>query len=312
MRVWLEFAACAALILWSGSNLSRYGDILAEKTGLGRTWIGVVLLASITSLAELVTGITSVRLDLPDLAVGDVLGSCMFNLVILAIVDFGRRSEPISTRAHQGHVLTACFGILLLGSPSLLFVALYLLGMRLIFTHERRRIAEFVGDMAQELEYQHVSVRRAVTLFVLNAALIVVAAVYLPHVAERIAVLTGLGQTFVGTTFVALSTSLPEVVVSLAALRIGAVDMVYGNVLGSNLFNIAILAVDDLFYLKGPLLQAVTPSHLFPALVAISMSAIAVAGLTYRAARKPFLIAWDSLALVGMYLVGTAILFAAK
>ena len=87
MLVWIQFAACAAVICYAGAKLSYYGDIIAEKTGLGRTWIGVVLMASVTSLPELITGVSSVALaDVPDIAAGDVLGSCMFNILIIALL----------------------------------------------------------------------------------------------------------------------------------------------------------------------------------------------------------------------------------
>src|SRR3989337_268144 len=95
-------------------------DIIAEKTGLGRTWIGVVLMASVTSLPELATGISSVTYaGVPDIAVGDVLGSCVFNMLILAILDAVYGPMPISAKAHQGHILSAGFGILLLSVVAL-------------------------------------------------------------------------------------------------------------------------------------------------------------------------------------------------
>ena len=74
MLIWLQFIACTALIVFCGSRLSQYGDVIAEKSGMGRTWIGVVLMASVTSLPELITGISSVALfHVPDIAAGDVL-----------------------------------------------------------------------------------------------------------------------------------------------------------------------------------------------------------------------------------------------
>lgn len=97
MIVWLQFALCAGVIFFAGARLSYYGDVLAEKTGLGRTWIGVVLLASVTSLPELITEISSVALvGVPDIAAGDVLGSCMFNIVIIALLDLMGGVSPIS------------------------------------------------------------------------------------------------------------------------------------------------------------------------------------------------------------------------
>lgn len=124
MVIWLQFAGCTALIIFSGSRLSMYGDVIAEKTGMGQTWIGVVLMASVTSLPELITGISSVRIyNLPNIAAGDVLGSCMFNLLILAALDVGRRQAPISSIAHQGQVLTAAFGIVFLGLTGISILA---------------------------------------------------------------------------------------------------------------------------------------------------------------------------------------------
>src|SRR3970040_2840657 len=97
MLLWLGFIACTSVIVYSGTRLSKYGDIIAEKTGLGRTWIGVVLMASVTSLPELVTGISSVTFaDVPDIAVGDVLGSCVFNMFILAFLYAFYKPIPIS------------------------------------------------------------------------------------------------------------------------------------------------------------------------------------------------------------------------
>ena len=102
MFLWLGFLICTAVIVYSGIRLSKYGDIIAEKTGLGRMWIGVVLMASVTSLPELVTGISSVTYaGVPNIAIGDVLGSCVFNMLILAFLDAIYKPMPISAKAHH-------------------------------------------------------------------------------------------------------------------------------------------------------------------------------------------------------------------
>ena len=80
MQLWLELFICLVIIAYAGYYLSRYGDIIAEKTGMSASWVGLVLLATATSLPELVTGITSVTAaDAPDIAVGNALGSTVFN-----------------------------------------------------------------------------------------------------------------------------------------------------------------------------------------------------------------------------------------
>jgi cation:H+ antiporter len=323
----LQLAVCALLILVSGIRLSRYGDVLAEKTGLGGTWIGVLVMAGVTSLPELVTGASAVALfDVADIAAGDAIGSCMFNLLILAFLD-ARHPVPLSTRIHQGHVLSAAFGVLLLGiaagallagpnAPalgwvavhSLVFIGVYALAMRLIFYFERARIAEVVETAQEAARYDEITLRGAVVRYTAWALVLVAAAAYLPGAAERLSVLTGLEQSFVGSLLVAGSTSLPEVVVSIAAVRMGAVDMAAANLFGSNLFNVAVLGIDDLVYARGVLLADVSRAHLVTLVAAMTMTAIAIIGLTYRARRKRYRFSWDALAIVAVYVVSVLLL----
>ncbi|MDP2277172.1 MAG: sodium:calcium antiporter [Nitrospirota bacterium] len=329
MFLWFGFFICTSLIVYSGTKLAKYGDIIAEKTGLGRTWIGVVLMASVTSLPELVTGISSVTYaDVPDIAAGDVLGSCVFNMLILAFLDAIYKPMPISTKAHHGHVLSAGFGIVLLGAVaaslffgdrilplgwigpySLLFIFLYFVAMRLIYSYEKKQITNFVKEMAVELKYNEISTKSAVINYTANALVVILAAIFLPKIGEGIAEMTGLGQTFVGNIFIALSTSLPEVVVCFAAVRINAIDLAIGNLFGSNIFNIAILAIDDIFFIKGPILSFVSGNHMISALSAIVMTAIAIIGLTYRAEKKTLLLAWDSIGILLVYIANIMLLY---
>jgi len=323
---------CGLAILFAGYRLSKYGDIIAEKTGLGRTWIGLVLMATVTSLPELVTGISSVTIaGVPNIALGDVLGSCAFNILILSVLDASVRKVPISTRAHQGNVLSAGFGILLLsivaagiyfqgvrslggvvgwiGLYTFIIIIIYLVAMRAVFVYEKRHVAAMIKEHAVELRYKEVPLKVAVVNYAANAAVVVAAAVLLPHIGAGIAEQTGLGKTFVGNALIALTTSLPEVVVSLSAVRIGAVDLAIGNLFGSNIFNILILAIDDILFFKGPILQHADPAHIVPTLSAVAMTAIAIIGLTYRASKKTLFIAWDSAAIVLVFAANLTALF---
>lgn len=329
MFLWIGFIACTSLIVYSGIRLSKYGDIIAEKTGLGRTWIGIVLMASVTSLPELVTGISSVTYaGVPDIAVGDVLGSCVFNMLILAFLDAIYKPMPISAKAHHGHILSAGFGILLLsiigiglfsgnriaplgwiGPYSLIVPVIYFVAMRLLFVYERKRIAEFVKERVEELRYEKISTKTAVVNYGINAMVVIIAAIFLPKIGEGIAETTGLGQTFVGNIFIALSTSLPEVVVSISAVKMGAIDLAVGTLFGSNIFNIFILAVDDMLFVKGPILSFVNTSHIISALSAIAMTAIAIIGLTYRTEKKTLLLAWDSIGILLVYIANIILLY---
>ena len=114
--VWVQFVVCLAIILFAGTRLARYGDAIAEKTGLGRIWIGLVLLSLVTTMPELVTSVSSAALvGIADLALGTVLGSCIFNLAIIAVLDIFLRSSPVLNQASRRHIIPAGIGILLIG-----------------------------------------------------------------------------------------------------------------------------------------------------------------------------------------------------
>jgi cation:H+ antiporter len=326
--IWIQFLATALVIVFAGMRLARYGDVLGEKSGLGRSWIGVVLLAATTSLPELFTGFGATALaNLPDIAVGDVLGSCMFNLLILSFMD-AMQPEPLSTRAHQGHALSIGFGLVLIGiagfgllgsaqipaigwmglyTPALIVV--YFVSMRVIFTHEQHRRIREIQEVADELRYADIPLRMAVLHYTVAALLVVGAALWLPRLGAQLARQTGLGEAFVGSLFVAVTTSLPEIVVSLAAVRIGAIDLGIGNVLGSNLFNLLILGLDDVFYREGPLLTAADATHGIAVLAVVTMNALFLIGLTYRVMTKRFAVTWDTGAMAAVYVTAIGLAY---
>lgn len=326
--IWLSLLACLAVIGVAGVRLSRYGDIIAEKSGLSRGWVGLILLATVTSLPELVTGLSAVTVaNVPDIAVGDIMGSCVFNLLIIVLLDFLYRKESIYTRARQGNVLAAGYGIALIGFagfnlllyrdgtfPSIghvglytpVILLLYILAMRSLYRYEQAQVSEYVDDRVDL--YPDTSLKQAVQGYVIAA--VAVAGIWLPFIAKDLAAVMAWEQSFVGTLFVAAITSAPEVVVTQAALRMGAVDLAIGNLFGSNLFNIAILAIDDLAYLPGPLFADVSISHAASAFSAMMMSGLAVVGLILRPPSRVFrTVSWISLLLLVVYLLNTLFLY---
>jgi cation:H+ antiporter len=330
MLLWLELLVCLSTIAYAGYFLSRYGDIIAEKSGISASWIGLILLSTATSLPELVTGISAVTLaTAPDIAVGDVLGSTVFNLVILVMLDALYRHETLYSRAAQGHILSASLGALLIAfagfsllldhagmSPAFWHVGLYspfillvyLVAMRAVHSYERRTVSEFVE--ASTGRYPDVTLRSAVKGYALAAIAVVLAGSWLPFVARDISGMMGWGQTIVGTLLVAAVTSAPEAAVTLSALRIGALDMAIANLLGSNLFDIVVLAVDDVFYTNGPLLAHVDASHALTAFTAVMMSSLVAVGLAFRPQQRAMLgLTWVSLGLFMLYVLNSWILF---
>ena len=190
--IWVEFFICAVLIIGVSTLLSRYGDVLAEKTGLGRAWVGAILLASVTSLPEMVSGISAVAwLNVPNLAIGAILGSCLFNLALIAIMDVVYQPGSILAKAQEGHILSGGLGVLLLGIvaagaflgaglnglgplglsfASLAIASLYFVGARLIAQFEGRRYAEVLEKGAEARHYDQIRSAPCVRILCLSLA----------------------------------------------------------------------------------------------------------------------------------------------
>jgi cation:H+ antiporter len=322
----LTFALTGAVIVVAGSRLTVYSDAVAERTGIGGLWVGSVLLAGATSLPELATDVFAVRMGAPDLAVGDLFGSSMANMLILALVDLVLPRQQLLRRVTLDHALAACLAIALTGlatvfvvlrhrpaiggfaiGPSLLLL-FYALGTRAVYRHARRARAESAPEATPARRPGAAgatpTLRRAVVGYLVSAAVILVAAPAFARSAERIAVDTGLGTTFVGAWLVGFATSVPELVTSLTAVRMGAFDMAVGNLFGSNGFNMAIFFALDVAHRGGPLFAAVSEAHVITGVFAMVLTSIGLAALVYRAERRFAMIEPDSLAIVLGYVFG--------
>jgi cation:H+ antiporter len=316
------FAACAAVIIFSGTKLSFYGDKIADLTGMGKAWVGLILMASVTSLPELITGISAVAIvKSPNLAAGDIFGSCIFNLLILSFLD-SRIKQPLFSMVKPSHIVAAIFGIILLAVagmaiflaeeiPSVLWIsgfsfilfAVYLLSIYGIFKYEHADLIEFPPLVVPQSSTHAADLKKVVGGYALHAFIVIVAAIFLPYFGDHIAEHTGLGNAFFGTLFMAAATSLPELVVSLAALRMGSLDMAVGNLLGSNVFNMFILGIDDVFYREGSLFNAISSSHLLSVFVTIIMTAVVGLGLLFRPKKKQlWLLSIDTFIIALLYL----------
>jgi cation:H+ antiporter len=320
------FLTCAILIFFAGKKLSYYGDLIAEMTGLGKAWIGLILMASVTSLPELMVGISSSAIVKDaNLAAGDVLWSCLFNLGILAVMDaLLPRDKPLLASASHTHVLAAALWLILLavvgigiylpvefnvgwiGVISLLFMIIYFASMRLIYRYTQRELS---WEIQEEIKEHKFTLKQVIIRYAGFASIIIGAALFLPYFAEDIALMTWLGSSFVGTIFVAMSTSLPEIAVSLAAIRMGSIDMSVGNLLGSNIFNVFILFIDDIFYTQWHFLSDVSDVNIITVFGSVIMSAIVIIWLAYKSKWKSFILAWDAWAIILVYIATVSLLY---
>ncbi len=335
---WLTFVASAAVVVAAGSQLARYGDRIAKETGIGGLWIGVVLIASATSLPEIVTDVTAAWIEEPDLAVGDLFGSSMANMMVLAIIDLLYRQHRVWQSVSMGHTLVAGLAIALtsvaaafinadlgwsighVGVDTIGLALLYLLGARVVFRHQfleaRLRIAERAaqraggGDDPEEATLRLPS-RGSLLAFAVAAAFILVAAPFLASSAADISEITGLQKSFVGVTFLAITTSLPELATAIAAVRLGSYDLAVGNLFGSNAFNMLVFLFADIAYRPGPITSSVADAQVLAALMAVLLTATGMMGIIYRAERRFFLLEPDALAVILGYIGGMWLVYQA-
>ena len=325
---WLKFILCVIAILFFGNRVARHGDIIAHKTGLGRVWIGLILLALVTSLPELFTGISAITLvDAPDLTIGDLFGANAFNLLNLVFLDIAYQNGIFLRAISQGHRLTGWLSLVLvlvatvsivishqfsnlgiagswIGWYTPVIILLYLVFVRALFRFEQRQPSPPIA----EVEYEEKSLGRSYLHFAIAAFFLIGVGIWLATIGDEIAGVTGLGQSFVGSLFLAFSTSLPEITVSFAAMRMGAVDLAVANMIGSNLFNMTIIPIDDLLYTKGPVLAAVSESNLIIGSAVILMTLIFIAGLHFKPKRY-FRLSWCNCILIILFFLGAYLNF---
>ncbi|WP_425615284.1 sodium:calcium antiporter [Anatilimnocola sp. NA78] len=327
----LQFLACAAVIIVAGTFLAFCADAIAEITKLGRLVVGSVLLAGATSLPELTVDISAIRMNMPDLAVGDLLGSCLANLLILALLDLSTYSrgkmlsKQAAAHALSGSLSAALLSLVTIGLLtgkafadyqvvslsifSLLIIVAYLFGVRLVYLDQRIAAQEQRAQEPPEHESPPgMTLTAALLGFAACAGVILLSGPFMAEAAGKLAEQTGLGKTFVGTTLVAISTSLPELVSSIAALRMGALDLAIGNVFGSNAFNILLLAPLDLA-LPHSLFAAVSQEHVLTCTAAIFATMVVIMGQLYRSESRVSLIEPDAWLVICIVVGAMALLY---
>ncbi len=292
------FILAAFAIIVAGSALAVFADVIVRNTGLGALWFGSVAVAFITSLPELVTDVSAVSNGNHDLALGDLFGSSMANMAILATITLVFTTRRLLQRAALENILSAMLAMALtssavvfisahstpaiaeVGLGTIVIAVIYMFGTFAI--RDRQNAAELDAPVPL---VGGLTLRQAQVGFVLAAAMIVLAGPQLASSAGALAESTGLGETFFGTLALALVTSLPELAVSISALRIRAPDLAIANLMGSNATNMALLLPLDIAYRDGPILQQSDPQILVAAGAAVLLMSIGTMAIVLKAER---------------------------
>jgi len=300
----LLFLLSSAAVVVAGVTLARTADEIATRTGLGGLLVGTLLLAGATSLPEIVANVTAALEGRPDLAAGNVFGSSMANMAILAAIDLLHRGT-VWVRAGIEHARLAAIAIALTTIPVLAILAppglapagigieswVVLAGYVMATVWLRRPArgrrrhdtsGEIIAPTGWGVSTRATRPLRATVLrFTIAAVVVLVAAPLVATSAGGIAETTGLSETFVGALLLAATTSLPELVASVAAVRIAAYDLAVGNLFGSNAFNMIALFAADAADRSGPILAGVSTGQAVAGVGAILLMALALAAVVH-------------------------------
>jgi len=324
--IWVQFIISAVVIVIAGVRLTTFSDKLSDQLHLGKMWVGIVLLGLVTSLPEAISSLVAiVYLDAPDLAIGNIVGSNNFNPILIVVMDVAYRTGSITNKIklQKSHYLSASFVVLLslvlmveiLIGPNIgfgasgfftlgniLIVVLYFGGLKILSTVDQPQEAFDSTDETHSLKsiWGNIIVS---SIFIIGAAFV------LSNTADHIASQTGLGRTFVGSIFLAFVTSLPEMVVTISALKLGVFDLAIGNILGSNMTNIFIVSLCNIFYNNGSVLHNVALAHVWTAALSICLICILILGLRSNKKKEIFGIGVDSFLMLGLFVGGIAALY---
>lgn len=328
----LAFVASAIVIAFAGTKLAKTADQLADVTGIGEALVGAVLLGGITSLSGLIVSVTSAYQGHPDLAISNALGGIVAQIFFLALVDITYRKANLEhASASFSNILQAVFLMALLSfllvvytlpevtwfhihPASLLLLVVYVLGIRMISKAGKDPMwsstttEETVRDVPDQNTIDNQSRKTVVGRFLLLAALVAVSGYTIAQSGIVIADSTALSETFVGSLFTAVSTSLPELIVSLTAVRSGALVLAVSNIIGGNTFDVITIALIDIAYLEGSLLHAVQLPVFLISLTLLMTSIIAL-GLLHREKYGFAKIGWESVLIILLFFSGYTYLF---
>lgn len=334
--VYILFILVAAVTLYTAMKLSTFADVLSTKTSMGGMLVGTILLAGATSLPEVTTSLSAVVIGNPDIAVGNVLGSNLFNLLVLATFDLYFRSTRLYDNIERSHLYSAVLAIILTAlalsglvyseTPAVFGVGIDMIGILVIYIlgliYINKKSSSTIQPVTEEpvenkkkskkkpgTPHSDISLKKAIIGFSISALVIMGAGTALSILGDQIAIITGLGSSFVGSFLIAATTSLPEAVSVYVALRLRNVNLAFGSILGSNIFNMLILVMSDFVYREGSILNAASESHISTGISITFLSLVVIYGILRKPVKSTWTYVIPSILTVIVYFITTYLLF---
>ena len=326
------FIFSASLIAFAGTKLSRTADQLADLTGMGEALFGAIFLGAVTSLSGVITSVTAAFNNHPELAVSNAIGGIAVQTVFLSIADISYKRVNLEHAAASfanlmyGVLLLGLLSIVLIGFSgpdislfrihplSILIIIFYIAGSKLISSAREKPMwkpkitVETVRDLPDQEHLKNLSLKKVIIKFILLALAVSVSGYAVAESGIVIAATTGLSESFVGTLLTAVATSLPELIVSIAAVRQNALTLAVGNIIGGNSFDVLFVAFADIAYRNGSILHAVTRNQFFIVALTMLMVSTLILGLLHREQKGIGSIGWESFLIIILYIAGNSFL----
>ena len=318
--------------IWiAGNRLSYLADAIGKRTRIGAALMGLVFLAGITSLPELVTTVAASLKGDAALALNNLLGGIVMQTAILAVADATLRHAsltslpPTRTPVIEGVfliiLLTSLLGVISVGEAALFegigAGVVGLAGFYAVLIFALRRYEQNTAGTAlvpsdpgrDESRRQRSGMPSGLTLRTLlmrstaAGAVILVCGILVVDCTVAIAGQSGLGSSFIGVTLLATSTSLPELSTTIAAIRFGAHTMAISNIFGSNMIMVLFILPADIFYREGEILREADGVAQMALVSGIVVTAVYVAGLLRKRKPQVFGMGVDSMVVLGTYVL---------
>ncbi|MBN1808404.1 MAG: sodium:calcium antiporter [Planctomycetes bacterium] len=339
----LRLVVAAAAVVLAGTRLSKYGDVFSEKLKLGHAFVGLIFMSFATALPELITSSSAAAVEgSPNLALGNNFGSIFFNVSILAWLDILVKEKSLYAAVNRDVMVPGVVSMAMV-ALGMFFLAVELarpgfipapfnvgLGALVIFAAYAggagflRHHDEEHGGAGDEEPAGHSEVSLGWTVVKYAGAALVIgwAGVNLARAGKDLSETYGLSKSFIGTIFLAISTSLPELSATVTMVRRGFYDMAFGNIFGSNAFNVVILAATDVVYRKGSLFaDAATEGagstggtggghvHMVTGSLAILMTGLVVLGIMHRPSTLRARLSYPSVLVIALFFLGAFVTY---
>lgn len=316
--LWLKFIVASLGLLFFGYKASKLGYTLSKLTLFSETFIGMIFLAISTSMPEMFVSVGSAGIaHSGNLAAGNVFGTLVINLMILVLIDIQRGGALLSYVDNQ-HIFTGLLCIMLLGVliasiiiqnllhpaykifniglDSILIFFVCIVSLRLLFSFENKRVKKIKNNVSVLKNNNVNSLKKLWIKFFIYILLVGIVGLWISDIADKIVQVTPKwDHTYFGSIFLAISSSLPEIVVSISSVRVGSVNMGVGNILGSNLFDTIIIPISDIFYVKDMILANISLVHIFTATIVIILTTIVITGIIYKSRKSFIRLSWPTI-----------------